>query len=96
MKIRITISTLLLAVTSIAPDAQLKASEGPEHAEELATAAATAGFTRIIAAGGDGTVHEVANGLLAAGNHGAVLGVWPLRAETRQSPRRGEDCVRRE
>jgi diacylglycerol kinase family enzyme len=59
------------------PDAELRASEGPGHGVELARAAAEQGFGRVVAAGGDGTVHEVANGLLTA-NTASTLAVWPL------------------
>jgi diacylglycerol kinase family enzyme len=48
------------------------------HAEELARQAADAGFERVVAAGGDGTVHEVANGLLASGNRDVIFAVWPM------------------
>src|SRR5437588_5993485 len=48
------------------------------HARELAAAAATAGFPVVAAAGGDGTVHEVANGLLCAGKQDSVLAVVPI------------------
>lgn len=41
-------------------------TEGPGHAGELARAAAHAGTGVVVATGGDGTVHEVANGLLRA------------------------------
>jgi diacylglycerol kinase family enzyme len=36
------------------------------------------GFRTIVAAGGDGTVHEVASGILRAGNRDVALGVWPI------------------
>jgi YegS/Rv2252/BmrU family lipid kinase len=36
----------------------------PTHASELARQAAEQGYERVIAAGGDGTVHEVVNGLM--------------------------------
>ena len=42
-------------------------TEGPGHGEELALEAAKAGFPRVAAAGGDGTVHEVGNGILQIG-----------------------------
>ncbi|WP_316807620.1 diacylglycerol kinase family lipid kinase [Pedobacter agri] len=45
------------------------------HAAELADEAATKNFDVIIAAGGDGTINEVATKVL---KHGKVLGVLPL------------------
>src|SRR5207248_6101369 len=44
--------------------AQFWTTHSPEHAEKLAFQAAQSGFGIVAAAGGDGTVHEVANGLL--------------------------------
>ncbi|HKE91428.1 MAG TPA: diacylglycerol kinase family protein [Gemmatimonadales bacterium] len=52
-------------------------TERPGHATELARAAAQGGARCIIAVGGDGAVHEVANGLLAA-RSSAALGVVPI------------------
>ncbi len=57
---------------------QLKPSSRPEEAIDLARQAAESGFDRVIAAGGDGTVHEVANGLLRSQRSNVVLGVWPI------------------
>ncbi|HZU38269.1 MAG TPA: diacylglycerol kinase family protein [Gemmataceae bacterium] len=48
------------------------------HAEDLAKAAAEAGCRFVAAAGGDGTVHEVANGILRAGRSDVVLVVLPV------------------
>ncbi len=49
----------------------------PGHGTELAAQAATNGARHVIAVGGDGTVHEVANGLLAA-RAPTTLGVVPI------------------
>lgn len=58
-------------------------TEGPGHATTLARRAAAAGAAAVIAVGGDGTAHEVANGLLSCGhlndpNTRPALGVVPL------------------
>lgn len=44
-----------------------KYTEGVGHAIELAKEATTGGYSYIVATGGDGTVNEVANGILRAG-----------------------------
>jgi diacylglycerol kinase (ATP) len=46
----------------------------PEHAIEIACDAAKNGASLVIAVGGDGTLHEVANGVLDAGIAGATVG----------------------
>lgn len=58
----------------------LVVAEGPGHAVGLAEEAARQGFEIVVAAGGDGTTHEVVNGLMAAGESGAAcaLGVIPV------------------
>jgi diacylglycerol kinase (ATP) len=55
-------------------------TEGPGHAIELAAQARKDGVDVVVAAGGDGTVHEVVNGLLRDGPGPDVpaLGVVPL------------------
>lgn len=59
--------------------AELWLTEEPGHGAELAKAARAAGVEIVVAAGGDGTIHEVVNGLLAeqTGDMPA-LGVVPL------------------
>jgi diacylglycerol kinase (ATP) len=52
-------------------------STGPGHATDLAERAVRDGFATIIAAGGDGTVHEAANGILRTGNPATTFAVWP-------------------
>lgn len=58
--------------------AEYQPTRHPEHAVELAMQAAKDGFSTVAAAGGDGTVHEVANGLLRADKSGVAFGVIPL------------------
>jgi len=50
-------------------------TEGAGHAIELARAAANGGYRCIVAVGGDGTVHEVANGVLSSNSSDIALGV---------------------
>lgn len=55
----------------------LHETAGPGHARELAREAARRGVERVVAAGGDGTIHEVVQGLTAAPER-PMLGVIPL------------------
>ncbi len=57
--------------------AELLETDAPGHATVLATEASRSGARCIVTVGGDGSVHEVANGLLAAGSR-ASLGVVPV------------------
>jgi diacylglycerol kinase (ATP) len=59
-------------------DIELRPTDRAGHAVELATRAADEGFAKVVAAGGDGTVHEVANGVLASGRRDVVFSVWPI------------------
>jgi YegS/Rv2252/BmrU family lipid kinase len=59
-------------------DYRMVRTAGPGHAAEAAAEALRAGDRFLVAAGGDGTVHEVVNGMLAGGRPvaaDAVLGV---------------------
>jgi len=47
-------------------------TDRPGHAIDLARGAAEGGATLVVAVGGDGTLHEVANGVLDAGGRAAV------------------------
>jgi YegS/Rv2252/BmrU family lipid kinase len=61
-------------------DFDLVHTSGRWHAAELAEQAVADGCELIVAAGGDGTAHEVVNGLLAAsgGGEAGTLGVIPI------------------
>jgi YegS/Rv2252/BmrU family lipid kinase len=61
----------------LAGQAEFRPTTEPGQATALAEQATREGFATVVAAGGDGTVHEVANGILRAGS-GAALGVLPL------------------
>jgi len=72
-------------------------TEAPGHAAELAAAAVAEGVKRVVVAGGDGTVCEVAEGLHRAG--GGELAILPLgtgndSARTLGVPRDFEGAVR--
>ena len=58
--------------------ADFRPTREPGHARDLAFAAAKEGYPVVAAAGGDGTVHEVANGLLRAGRADVALAVLPV------------------
>lgn len=55
-------------------------SDAPDHGVQLAAQAVKAGFSPIIAAGGDGTISEVVNGMVQASGKKTLppLGVMPL------------------
>lgn len=55
-----------------------RATERPGHAADLARAAADEGFATVAAAGGDGTVHEVASGLLRSARTDVRFAVIPV------------------
>jgi diacylglycerol kinase family enzyme len=58
--------------------AVFRPTQRPGHGEELAVQAVREGFYRIAAAGGDGTVHEVANGILLAKSPQTIMEVYPV------------------
>jgi diacylglycerol kinase (ATP) len=55
-------------------------TDGPRHGDALAEAAARDGYDAVVAAGGDGTINEVINGLLRAAGDGPTVpfGIVPL------------------
>jgi diacylglycerol kinase (ATP) len=62
-------------IESIAPGCLLRTTSRSGEAETLARHAAAEGFEKIVAAGGDGTVNEVVNGIAGSS---AALGLLPI------------------
>ena len=62
-------------VATLAQDSILCTTSAPHEAEKLARHAVAEGFTKIVAAGGDGTINEVVNGI--AGSD-VSLGLLPI------------------
>jgi len=59
-------------------DSEIRQSAHPGDAEQIAREGIAQGFSTIVAAGGDGTVNEVVNGLMALGKEGVSLGILPV------------------
>ena len=53
-------------------------TESPGHARELARQAADDGYNLVVAAGGDGTINDVVNGLMRGSKAVAQLGIIPI------------------
>jgi diacylglycerol kinase family enzyme len=74
-------------------------TEEPNHASELARQAAAEGIEAIAVLGGDGTVNEVANGLLASGARTSLAplpaGSTNVFARTMGLPRHADDAAAR-
>jgi diacylglycerol kinase (ATP) len=58
-------------------DGDALVTEEPGHAVELARGAAESGARLVVAVGGDGTINEIVNGLVAAGRSEVELAVLP-------------------
>jgi len=59
-------------------NAEFRATQHAGHAVELAEQAAREGFAVVAAAGGDGTAHEVLNGLLRVRNPNVAFTILPI------------------
>jgi diacylglycerol kinase (ATP) len=71
------------ALKDASVDYKLAVTEGPGHGSELAAGAVREGFSPVIAAGGDGSISEVVNGMLQGAENlerlkSIPLGVLPL------------------
>jgi diacylglycerol kinase (ATP) len=56
-------------------DTTVHFSANAEDAEDRARIGANEGFDVVLAAGGDGTIHQVVNGLMSSNRHNVTLGV---------------------
>lgn len=73
--------TLSGELLDAASDGVLVPTEHPGHAEEIARRAAREGCDSVVAVGGDGTVHQVVNGLMSVSTpQRPALGIIPLGA----------------
>ena len=79
-KAQAAITEIEQACQKIGLDYELVVTDGPDHGIEMAREAAQAGFSPIVAAGGDGSISEVVNGLMQVAGDGVAgpLGVIPL------------------
>lgn len=73
--IETTLEDLDLLLKQYQLEADFFPTKGPKHATELAKNAIKEGYDIVLAAGGDGTVSEVANGLV---NSNITMGILPL------------------
>jgi len=72
-------ASLLRSIVDRHPEAEWAATEHPSHATELAAEAGKEGFDVVAALGGDGTVHEVVNGLMRLPpEKRPLLGIVPI------------------
>lgn len=76
---RSAIAKIALEVRRTFPAVELFSTEGPGDGKRLGRLIAEQGFERLIVVGGDGSVHDAANGILtAAGTHRPLVTVIPV------------------
>jgi len=98
------IPAIRAAMSRLGADFELVQTERPGHAIEIALQAAAEDYEAVVAVGGDGTVNEVANGLVRAAGNGPTavpMGVIPVGSGNdfaymmlRGDPPIGEACQR--
>ena len=65
------------AMRALFPQAEVQFTHAPKDAVRVAAEAQARGQQLVVAVGGDGTVHEVINGLMQGDGERAVLGILP-------------------
>ena len=65
-------------IREVSGNAEMRLSTMPGDAELIARQAVEEGFSTIVAAGGDGTINEVMNGIISAGGQDVTLGILPV------------------
>jgi len=65
-------------IHALCTGAEVRLTSMPGDAERIAREAVGEGFTTLIAAGGDGTINEVVNGLVSTRNPDVRLGILPV------------------
>ena len=75
----------------LAGRAEFRPTRAPDHAIELAEHAAREGFPLVVAAGGDGTLHEVTNGLMRAARPDVTLALIPIGSANDYASSLGQD-----
>jgi len=65
-------------IREVSGDVEMRLSSMPGDAELIARSSVKEGFSTIVAAGGDGTINEVMNGIISAGGQDVTLGILPV------------------
>ncbi|MEO7804190.1 MAG: diacylglycerol kinase family protein [Actinomycetota bacterium] len=92
-------SSLNSLITGTGIDFEIRSTERRGHAVELAKESIEQGYRYLVAVGGDGTIHEVVNGMMQAGaSPDTVLGIIPAGSgsdfvKTFGLPAKAEDAV---
>ncbi|MFL7838838.1 MAG: diacylglycerol/lipid kinase family protein [Candidatus Promineifilaceae bacterium] len=60
------------------PEVEIVPTDRSGHARELAKQAVADGYDIVVAAGGDGTINEVVNGIMLSNKQGIKLGIIPV------------------
>ncbi len=71
------IADLIAVLAAAGWSTEIAIKEYGGHSMELAARAAKANYDLVIAYGGDGTLHQVLNGLMTAKKHSSIIGVIP-------------------